>query len=62
MASIWPLSISCCRRQVDRPRADVQVMRDLRDRPPRRYQIQDLPPELRWIPPWHNALLGLPDE
>jgi hypothetical protein len=43
-------------------RADAQVIGDLRDRPPRGHQIQDLPPELRRIPPRHNAFLESPDE
>jgi len=47
---------------IDHLRADIQVMRDLRDRPPRRDQVQDFPPELRRVPPRHNVLLGLPDE
>jgi hypothetical protein len=42
-----------CRRLL---RADLQVMRDLSNRLPGSYEIQDLPAELRRVTPRHNVL------
>lgn len=44
---------------IDRLTADSEVRGDRRDRPPCRDQVQDLAPELRWIPAWHAALLDV---
>lgn len=41
--------------------ADLQIMRDLRDRPPRSHQIQHFPAEPRRVTSRHNTLLELPD-
>ena len=41
---------------VDAGTAHAEVCRDLCDAPADCEQVQDLPPELRWIPSWHAAL------
>jgi hypothetical protein len=48
--------------RVDDLRADVQVLRHLRDRLAGLYQIQDLPPELSRIPLRDSVLRRLLDE
>lgn len=47
---------------IDDLRAGIQIMSDLCDRPPSRHQIQDLPPQLGRISPWHTVLLELLDK
>jgi hypothetical protein len=41
--------------------ADLQIVRDLRNRPPRGNQVQDSPAELGRVTPRHNILHGLLD-
>jgi hypothetical protein len=46
---------------IDRLGADLQIMGDLGDRPPRGDQIQDFPAELGRVTPRHNILHELLD-